>query len=826
MSDVQDAGTLVEPKDAGTGAAGVVRRWLTELELAGKSEKTWRERADKVVMRYRGDGRADADRQQSRPDAYNILYANVQTLQPILYNSTPEPVVERRFKDSDPIAKAAGEVLRRAIKYTVSCQDFDEVMLLAVQDYLLPGRSVVSVKYVPTTAKGDEGYDDDADNEKPAGMDVAGTAQQPATNGAGAAYGSAAGATPRGSGSGAGVGAIGPGAASGIGSESGDANLDANARTDEVVYEEIRFDLTPWKSFRRGPGRTWQDVPWIAFELELTREACVDLFGSEIGNAVPLQSMESDDKNQKEALDKETAFKRAKVWQIWDKAERRCLYVCPDYKDKPCKTVDDAYNLSGFFNVPRPMYAVETSDSLVPVSEFTIYQSLADEAETLTNRMSRIARAIRVRGGYAAGLPEIGRILESEENELVPVANADVWADNGGLNNAIWLWPLDKLLQAYEGLQAQRELVKQSIYEILGLSDIMRGATDPQETATAQGIKSRWGSLRTRRRQSEVQRFCRDLMRIAGELIAEKFSAETLAMMTGLWFPTAQEKQYVQATMQQYQQRAQMAQQQPQGPPPGPPQPGQPPQAPAPQQPPPPQIPPEVQQQAQQMLSLPTWEDIVGFLRNDSTRHFRVDIQTDSTIALQDSEDQADYAKMIAGVTQLFTALTPAVQEGILPFDAAKSMMSGLARKFRMGYEIEDQIGQMKAPPPKDPMQDPRVLAAKAAAEAKAQTTMQIEQAKAQATVQAEQARTQADVAIQQHKTQTQAQLSAQKNQLEAMGKRMEMLPAIIIQHLKNVGAITVAEINAGVDIGQAVLDHELAASEQQAAANGGAVPQ
>jgi len=115
-------------------------------------------------------------------------------------------------------------------------------------------------------------------------------------------------------------------------------------------------------------------------------------------------------------------------------------------------------------------------------------------------------------------------------------------------------------------------------------------------------------------------------------------------------------------------------------------------------------------------------------------------------------------------------------------------------------------------------------LAAKAAAEAKAQTTMQIEQAKAQAQAQAEQARTQADVAIQQHKTQTQAQLSAQKNQLEAMGKRMEMLPAIIIQHLKNVGAITVAEIGAGVDIGQTMLEHELAASEQQA--NGGAVPQ
>lgn len=772
MADApESANSLVQPASAGAGKEGVVRRWLIELALASKSEKDWREDAEKVVKRYRGEGRIDVDSQKPRGDAYNVLYANVQTLQPILYNSTPEPVVERRFKDPDPVAKAAGEVLRRAIKYTIGCQDFDEVMLLAVQDYLLPGRAVVSVKYVPTTARGEDAAEHDADSEKavlPAGANPAG-GQASAPDAPGVAA---------------------------PGGESGDSNVDANARTDEVVYEEIRFDLTPWKSFRRGPGRTWQDVPWIAFELELTQEACEDLFP---GIKVPLQSVEGDGE-KKEALDKETAFKRARVWQIWDKAERQCIYVCPDYVDAPLKTVDDAYNLSGFFNVPRPMYAVETSDSLVPQSEFAIYKSLADEAETLTNRMSRIARAIRVRGAYAAGLPEVERILQAEETELIPVKNAAEWAENGGLANAIWMWPLEALVKAYEALTAQREMVKASIYEILGIADIMRGASDPRETAMAQGIKDKWGSLRTRRRQSEVQRFVRDLMRIAGELIAEKFSAESLQMMTGLYFPSAQEKQMVQQTMQAYQQRAQQ-----------PPQPGQQPQQ---------QVPPEVQQQAQQMLALPTWDEIVAFLRNDASRHFRIDIQTDSTIALQDSEDQADYAKMMGALSTLFAQITPAVKEGIIPFDAAKSMMQGLVRKFRMGHEVEDQLAQMKAPAPPDPMQDPKVIAVKVAAEAKAQTEQVIAKAKADAAKEQEAARVQADMAIQQHRTDTQAKLSQQQNQMEAMGKQMEVLPNLIkdliLQHLKNVGAITVAQIGAGSNYDQAILDHELAASEQQ----------
>lgn len=762
---VQDAAALAEPRDAGPPPAGPVRRWLMELALASKAEENWRKEAESATRRYRGQGKSDAEKQTERADAYNVLYANVQTLQPILYNSTPEPVVQRRFDDADPAAKAACEVLRRAIKYTISCQDFDEVMTLAVQDYLLPGRAVVSVKYVPTTDESEDATEHDPDAE---------TQSKPSAGAAATSY--APQQQPMGT----------------PGGEQADANLDATAKTGEVIYEEVRIDLTPWKGFRRGPGRTWQDVPWIAFELELTREACVELFGAEIGNAIPLQSLQEIGRDKREDIDKEDAFKRARVWQIWDKAERCCIYVSPDYQDAVLKTVPDAYNLTGFFNVPRPMYAVETSDSLVPVTEFTIYKSLADEAEQLTNRLSKIARCIRVRGGYAAGLGELQRILEGEEGELTPVQNADLWMENGGIDKAIWLWPLDKLVQAYESLTAQREMIKASIYEILGIADIMRGATDPDETATAQGIKNRWGSLRTRRRQSEVQRFARDIMQLVGELIAEKFSPQTLAMITGLWFPSAQEKEIVQQTIAAAQMRAQMQPPQPQVP-------GQPPQQQA------PAVPPAVAQQAQQLMALPTWDDIVAILRNDCLRHFRIDIQTDSTIALQDTEDQGDYAKMLAGVAQLFGELAPIVQGGILPFSAAKALILGLARKFRLGYEIEDELSQMSAPKPPDPASDPAVMKAKIEAQADAQS---------------DQARAQADIMTARMKAQLEVQAEAQRQQLEARFNGIETLingvVGVIERHVQNIGTIEAARVKAGYDAGADILTEEMAAARQQ----------
>jgi hypothetical protein len=44
------------------------------------------------------------------------------------------------------------------------------------------------------------------------------------------------------------------------------------------------------------------------------------------------------------------------------------------------------------------------------------------------------------------------------------------------------------------------------IYEVTGISDIVRGQGNAQETATAQEIKSQWGSLRIRKLQKQIER--------------------------------------------------------------------------------------------------------------------------------------------------------------------------------------------------------------------------------------------------------------------------------------------------------------------------------
>ena len=83
------------------GPDGTVRHWRGELDRAGRAERDWMGRADKVVERYRADKRQSGRRQ------VNILWANTEILKPAVYSQTPAPDVRRRYLDDDPVGREA-----------------------------------------------------------------------------------------------------------------------------------------------------------------------------------------------------------------------------------------------------------------------------------------------------------------------------------------------------------------------------------------------------------------------------------------------------------------------------------------------------------------------------------------------------------------------------------------------------------------------------------------------------------------------------------------------------------------------------------------------
>ena len=121
------------PDDKRKADAADVKLWLDALALASKEEDPWRTDAAKVIERYRGE--KDYGRQR-----YRLLYANVQTMAPALYNSVPIPDIRRRFGDRDEDAKQISQALERCVSCQAEKSDLDSVMEEMTLHRLLPGR--------------------------------------------------------------------------------------------------------------------------------------------------------------------------------------------------------------------------------------------------------------------------------------------------------------------------------------------------------------------------------------------------------------------------------------------------------------------------------------------------------------------------------------------------------------------------------------------------------------------------------------------------------------------------------------------------------------
>lgn len=570
-------------------AADLVVKWLRRISMSDAHEKKWRDRAEKVVNRYR-DKRESGESSCSR---FNILFSMTEVLKGIVYQQPPIPDVRRRFNDPDPVGKAASEILNRALSYCIDKYDLDGLMQRMAYDVLLPGRATALVKYKPKiVATGEEGQE-----------------------------------------------------------------------VEQVIWEDAPYEYVDWCDVRFDPAKKWEDVKWMAIPEKLTRDECIGAFGEELGNAIQLTYKAED--NAHEDGQPES---RALVWKIWDKRTRRVLMISPGYEQGPLSIVDDPLKLEDFFPIPEPLYSVWGTETMVPIPEFVMYQDQANELDDLTARIQALVQMLRVRGVYDKTFPELGRLLSAPDGTLIPVESFANLAEKGGLNGGINMVDIDPVIRALPGLYQQREIVKQTIYEVTGISDIVRGTSDVSETATAQQLKSQWGNVRIAPRQKAVQKFARNLLRIQAEIICEHFAWETISQMTGITLPSAAEKQQAQMMAQQ----AQIMGQQP-------------------------------DPKLVEIINQPSSDEVMALLKDDKLRSFRVDIETDSTIAPNADAEQRNRIELLTAVGSFMTQMAPAVQTGAISQEAASELLLFGVRSFKAGPQIEEALQTVGQAQPQGP---------------------------------------------------------------------------------------------------------------------------
>ncbi len=741
-------------------------RWQSEIDYAQKDEKykRWLLHGDRIIRRYRDERKEGKEAGRRR---YNILWSNVQTLEPAVYGKMPKPIAERRFLDRDPTARLASLMLERTLAFQMDTCGFHAATAKAVKDQLLPGMGQVWLRYAPefesqkvlSENKVEESAEDESGE----------TAEDEADEGDGEPI-------------------------------------------EKLSFERVCFDYVFYRDFLWGPSRCWDEVPWVARRSWLDKSEAIEAFGEEIAD----QMVFGDPKNKEWAntdageqiqLGKS---KKAEVWEIWEKATRCVYFIAPDTVGVVLKTEeDDPLKLEGFWPCPEPLFSTQTNDTLIPVPDYVEYQDQAAELDTLTQRISVVTSAIRANGTYNSEFPALQRLFQDgQDNKLIPVDQWAAFAEKGGMKGAIDLVPMDMIVQVLNELYAARDHVIQDIYQITGMSDIVRGESDPNETLGAQKIKSHFATGRLGSRQQQVAEFCASLVKIAAEIISEVFSPESLALMSGV---DQMNKEAVRKAVEAVPQ-----------PKPPQPQPGQPPQ--------PPVDPQQLQMQFQQMQQQAAqqamqkaqqdFQAAVKLLKDDKLRGFRVDIETDSTIADDMGEDKGLATEFVSSVFQSFEAAGPVIAQAPEMAKPVGEMLLWAMRKFRVGRtleaafesamdELDERVQQMKNQPPQP---SPDMIKAQSQAEL-AQVKGQAVQQKAQSDLQisqmtaaAEDARSKADIQVQtiqlqsdqaQQKLNSQIEgLRLQLEQAQSAAKNQTDLKGRYITYLQ---AVRVAEIAAGV---------------------------
>lgn len=461
---------------------------------------------------------------------------------------------------------------------------------------------------------------------------------------------------------------------------------------ERVCYEHIER-----KDFRHDPARKWREVDWVSARAWLDRDDMRKRFGdaaSEVSYSQP--------RNERGQFASKGASEKCGVWEIWCKSKNRVIWVAEGCQ----KVLDEApphLKLAGFFPCPRPAYATLQRGSLVPVPDMLLYKDQLEEVNDLTRRIHALSDAVKVRGFYAAG-GDVGAaieraiLLDDERQILVPIPAMQQLMQGSG-DPIIWL-PLDLLTQTITGMVELRRQVIEDVYQIIGLSDIMRGSVDPNEKLGQSRLKQQNGSYRVRDKQNELVRVARDMVRLGAEIMAEQFGRQTLEDMAQMDLPTDKEikdrledmrkkaREELEGLMEMGEREAQKAAAQAQ-------QQGQ-------------QFDPQqavrmfeekqrevTQRWASEMKKVGdtvTIDQVMAFLKDEKLRPFVLDIETDSTIYPDEAQEKASRAEFMAAFSTSMQALTPMMAMGPEAVGVAGGVFKFALAPYRVGRELEGLI--------------------------------------------------------------------------------------------------------------------------------------
>lgn len=473
------------------------QKWRGELEAGKKWFQKFQKAGDKVIKAYLSEQILDRDQgDDDQLSRLNLFHSNITTLTSMLYGKTPKVEVARRFAEADDdIARVAALMLTRILNtdIEVAGEDMASVFRNGLLDRLLPGLGSARVKYnVETKMETTEAITDPK-----TGIELAPAVEK--------------------------------------------ETLDCEWT--DIVY-------THWKDQIWSPARMHCEIRWKAYRSYMTKDEFKARFPEIDIDKVPFSSKGPLKRSKSEMDQSETP--QVEVWEIWSK-DNKCVYWIVDGFDQCLDHQDDPLELDGFWPDPPPFIANVTTQKYLPKSDYAMAQDLYEEIDELETRISMLTRGCKLVGLYDKSQESIKRIFtEALENDLIPVDNWASFAEKGGLKGLIDWMPLEDAVNAIQILTQKQNDKIQQLFQVVGMSDIMRGAAMQAGTpasATERKIEASYGSIRIEALQNEFARWVGDLQSLKAEIIARHYDPQTIIEQSNI-MSDENNAQYVQAAIE------------------------------------------------------------------------------------------------------------------------------------------------------------------------------------------------------------------------------------------------------------------------------------
>ena len=305
---------------------------------------------------------------------------------------------------------------------------------------------------------------------------------------------------------------------------------------EQVISEDAPLDYVYWNDVLWSWSRNWADLRWIAFRNYLTKDEIEAKFGKEAAEGISLKNQQtSPDDNTTNDPNKDGAWLKGEIWEIWDKEKREVVWVALGY-DKVLKTQKDPLKLKNFFPCPPFFLANPTTQLYMPTADFKLSQDLYNEIDKLQQRISIITEAVKVVGVYNSAASNLTQMFQSgTDNDLIPVDNWALFGENGGIAGQIEWVPIADVVNALDKLRELRAENIQLLQQVTGMSDVSRGALDNQYEALGQTqLKAQMGSVRMKALQEQFATFATGLMALKAEVISRHFDAKTIVQMSNM----------------------------------------------------------------------------------------------------------------------------------------------------------------------------------------------------------------------------------------------------------------------------------------------------